>query len=345
MKKEPQQKTVTGIVGTAKNTGKTTTLNCLLKEAERRSISVGITGIGYDGEEADTVTLLPKPRIVVHPDSIVATSERCLEISTAPVEILHRTGLFTSLGEILITRVLRAGLLVIAGPGKKEELCIILDKMKQYEAGRIFVDGSLNRIAPMSAVDSVIFTTGGSRSTDIALLSSEMHAIESLFTVPLAPAGILSAPECVEVPLLLEPRDVDDLLPVIRGDHTTLFITKYISQAALVRLTDCCTNGIVPIQKIIFPDPFVLLMNENIINTYKSILKLQNHSISVSYRCLPKLAYITANPFFPAYEGNTYSPQYLNGTELLMQLRKSCSTPVFDTQETEPSLLFNACFQ
>jgi hypothetical protein len=344
MKKVPQRKTVIGIVGTAKNTGKTTTLNCLLKEAARRNISVGITGIGYDGEEADTVTLLPKPRINVQPDSIVATSERCLDISTAPVEILHRTGLCTSLGEILITRVLRAGLLVIAGPGKKEELRIILEKLKQYEAGCIFVDGSLNRIAPMSAADSVIFTTGGSRSTDIALLSSEMHAIESLFILPLAPAGILSATESVDVPLLLEAGDVDDLLPVIGHGLKTLFISKYISPAALVRLSDYYTNGPVSIQNIILPDPFVLLMNENIVHTHKSILKLQKHSITVSYRCLPKLAYITANPFFPEYTGNTYSPQFLNGTELLMQLRRSCSTPVFNTQETEPSLLFNACF-
>ncbi len=345
MKKESQRKTVIGVVGTAKNTGKTTTLNCLLKEAARRSITVGITGIGYDGEEADTVTLLPKPRITVQPDSIVATSERCLETSTAPVEILHRTGMFTSLGEILITRVLRAGLLVIAGPGKREELRMILGKMMQYEAGHIFVDGSLNRIAPMSAVDSVIFTTGGSRSTDIALLSSEMHAIESLFTLPLVQTGILSAPESIEVPLLLEARDVDDLLPVFRRGQSTLFISKYISSPALARLTDSCTNGRESIQNIILPDPFVLLMNENIVHTYKSIIALQQHSISVSYRCLPRLEFITANPFFPRYSGSTYSPQFLNGTELLNHLRSSCSTPVFNTQETESSLLFDACFQ
>ncbi|MBA7549071.1 hypothetical protein ES705_41544 [subsurface metagenome] len=54
---------VLGILGTAKNTGKTTTTSTLLKIANNRNLSVGITSIGYDGEDVDNITGLPKPRI------------------------------------------------------------------------------------------------------------------------------------------------------------------------------------------------------------------------------------------------------------------------------------------
>ncbi|MBU4562316.1 hypothetical protein KKB17_02785, partial [bacterium] len=54
---------VLGILGTAKNTGKTTTTSALLEIANNKNLSVGITSIGYDGEDIDNITGLPKPRI------------------------------------------------------------------------------------------------------------------------------------------------------------------------------------------------------------------------------------------------------------------------------------------
>jgi cobyric acid synthase len=44
-----------GIIGTAKNDGKTTTLSALLRSLKNRKIAV--TGIGYDGEEIDNITM------------------------------------------------------------------------------------------------------------------------------------------------------------------------------------------------------------------------------------------------------------------------------------------------
>jgi len=42
---------VLGILGIAKDTGKTTTTSALLEIANNRNFSVSITSIGYDGEE------------------------------------------------------------------------------------------------------------------------------------------------------------------------------------------------------------------------------------------------------------------------------------------------------
>ncbi len=336
---------IIGIAGTAKNTGKTTTLNCLLKESAQRNLSVGITGIGFDGEELDNVTLLPKPRVTVYPNSIVTTSERCLDISTAHVEILHRTGMFTSLGEILVIRVVQTGLIVIAGPSKRKDLEIVIEKMKSYNIDCIFVDGSLNRISPMSVVNSIIFTTGASRSTDIAILSSEMQALEYLFQLPITASDEKSIPSTIEVPLLLEAVDVEELKVKFLRKDQTLFISKLISVIALERLTAHCINGSISIQSIIFSDPFALLINENIFQTYKYISELKASNIPVTYRYVPKLSCITANPFFPQFIGNKYFPGYIDKIELANQLRLKCSTPIFNTQETESSVIFDSCFR
>ncbi|MFA6573745.1 MAG: hypothetical protein WCT13_06310, partial [Patescibacteria group bacterium] len=193
--------TIIGIAGTAKNTGKTTTLNCLLQEASRRNYSVAVTSIGFDGEEIDNVTSLPKPRITVYPNFIVTTSQKCLNHSTANVEILHRTGLYTSLGEIVIVRVIQEGLVVIAGPNKTNELRMIVETMKSYPCDYMFVDGSLNRIVPMTVVDSIIFTTGGARSTDIPELCNEMLTIESLFQFSIIGNDAIDAADTLSVSL------------------------------------------------------------------------------------------------------------------------------------------------
>jgi hypothetical protein len=337
------KKTVIGIAGTAKNTGKTTTLNCLLKEAERRNMPVAVTGIGFDGEEQDNVTLLPKPRVTVYPNSIVTTSEQCLDISTAKVEILQRTGIFTSLGEILVMRILQTGLIVIAGPSKRKDLEIVIEKMIQYNVDCIFVDGSLNRISPMSVVHSIIFTTGASRSTDIAILSNEMKAIEYLFQLPSSHYNVDF--KTMTIPLLLDSEDVEGLKELFTKEHTTLFVSKMISLAALERLTWLCLNSSIPLQHLIFPDPFTLLITENILQAYKHISKLVQSNISVTYRNAPKLSCITANPFFPHYIGNKYYSEYIDRTELMVQLRSSCSTPIFNTQETEPSVIFDIWYR
>jgi len=174
--------TILGIAGTAKNTGKTTTLSALLEEGRRRGILPGLTGIGYDGEERDTVTSLPKPRLRVYPEMIATTSERCVHVSTARGEVIARTGFRTPLGEVLILRITRPGLLVVAGPNKTAELNDVCAAMGEAGAGVIFVDGSLNRIAPFSIADSVVFATGAARSTDAEVVRRELLAIETIFS-------------------------------------------------------------------------------------------------------------------------------------------------------------------
>ena len=106
-----------GIAGTAKNTGKTTTLTTILQEVDRFDLTVGITGIGYDGEEKDNVTGLPKPRVNLKPGQYLVTTRRCLQAGTAGYRILAETEMMTPLGKLVYARIQKEGLVVVAGPG------------------------------------------------------------------------------------------------------------------------------------------------------------------------------------------------------------------------------------
>ncbi len=79
-----------GLAGTAKNTGKTTTTAAIIQELRMRDIKFYLTSIGYDGENIDNITGLPKPKLRVKTGDIVATAEKCLLTSTAALQVLRR---------------------------------------------------------------------------------------------------------------------------------------------------------------------------------------------------------------------------------------------------------------
>ncbi|MFN3282700.1 MAG: hypothetical protein ACK40Q_00495, partial [Pseudothermotoga sp.] len=86
-----------GILGTAKNTGKTTALNSVLKCLNDRRIAV--TSIGFDGEDLDHVTGLPKPKVIVDEGTLVVTSVEAARYSTAKLELLENLPLETPMGK------------------------------------------------------------------------------------------------------------------------------------------------------------------------------------------------------------------------------------------------------
>ena len=92
------------IVGMAKNTGKTVTLNHLIEEAIDENITIGITSIGRDGESIDLVSETEKPKIFVEENTIVATTTDVLPFGDAKVELIKVTDFRTPLGAIVIGR-------------------------------------------------------------------------------------------------------------------------------------------------------------------------------------------------------------------------------------------------
>ena len=344
---------IIGVAGTAKNTGKTTALSVLLREAHRRELAIGVTGIGYDGEERDTVTMLPKPRLYLETGTLVTTSVSCLRVSSAGLEQVEQTPFRTALGQVVVLRVTSPGLVVVAGPNKTDELRAVVSRMQAMGAEPVFVDGSLNRIAPMVVAERLVFATGAARTTDMDRLVAETLAIERLFGFPRVAAVTAPAPgiqligEDVQVhrassavqggeEMEMAFRKIPDRLRqvIVPGMVTLPGLRALMRHMSLMSLTSLeshtsHTSHETPVQ-VVFDDPFKLLLAGDPTTTAALLDQLNSREARISYRHAPRLVAVTINPSYPAFDGTVYHPAALDPPTMLQRFESRLTTPVAD---------------
>lgn len=328
-----------GVIGTAKNTGKTTTLSFLLRGFLARGSRVGITGIGYDGEDIDNITNLPKPRLYLEKGSIAATSEKCLRTAEAKYETIADTALQTALGSISLVRITKPGVMVIAGPNTKSGLAEILRHFKEVTpCNAVLIDGSLNRISPMSIADKLVFTTGASRDTHIENLVSEMSLVERVFRLR-RNTGVRGAGTNVRVidtdgdreictQSLVDEDDFRLLFDAVNANTVKVYIPGLFSPALLAKKIALVSRRVTRPLECVFHSPVQLLFDTS---SLASLLRqFDDHSIKVSCALMPVLSAITVNPFFPNQENFSYSASYINKEMLLRRMSANLQTPVFN---------------
>lgn len=171
---------IISIIGLAKNTGKTTTLNHLIKEAMDEGLTIGITSIGRDGEPIDLVTETEKPSIYVNNGMLVATATGLLELGTARIAVLRATDYRTALGNVVIGRVMAPGTIQIGGPQSLGGMKEVSDTMLLMGAKLVLLDGAIDRRSSASPFISqaVILSTGAALSKNMnKVIDETKHAI------------------------------------------------------------------------------------------------------------------------------------------------------------------------
>lgn len=339
---------IIGIAGTAKNTGKTTTTSAILDELYKKKISVALTSIGYDGEEIDNITGLPKPRLFVKENTILATAQKCLKAGSADYDILETTDIMTPLGKIYIVRVVKEGLAVVAGPNKGSQLKYVENKMiNDLRCNVVLVDGALNRIAPMIETDGIILATGASRNVNIDILAEEAKALHELLKLPevskdelqyfidirkiaLISNNIDEKTDFLNYGSLIDDETINEIIDKIKGIKT-IFIPALISEFALKKLNDNL-GKLWANKTLIIKDPIKLITGGNPESLLNEVNKIKFNGGNVkTLKNLPLLA-ITVNPFYPNYrfDKGSYEPGYIDREKLLKEMRASVKVPVID---------------
>lgn len=335
-----------GIAGTAKNTGKTTTTAAVIGELRRRGIPFYLTSIGFDGENIDNVTDLPKPKLRVEPGDMVATAEKCIKASTAVFSILQETGIRTPLGRILVARVEKGGLAVTAGPNKSAEVREVAKILSRMGPGITLFDGALNRIAPMVETDGFILATGASRTPDIPRLSQETERIWRIANLPTAPHALrlaerrldraaildrnLNVLETMAGASLLSEADADSA--VIKSSHAAyLYVPGIIGERAFARLAERAQE--LPDKMfLVLADPIKLLAFANPIAYFDWIVRLEQQGVLTGViKRVPLLA-VTLNPFFPEFrfDTSTYKPAFVDPIRLQVAVSEQVRAPVYN---------------
>ncbi len=187
---------VIGVAGTAKNTGKTTTLQAVARYLRSEGRQVFLTSIGYDGEDLDNVTSLPKPKITVEEGDRIATALPLLQASSAKFTEVEPAGVSCALGPLYTALATSPGKVVVAGPASTRDVAAILDLIPP---GCVtLLDGALSRLAPMRLATALVIATGAARSEDPARAGSEIASIAAVMGLP--EIDVSRGPTAIEVP-------------------------------------------------------------------------------------------------------------------------------------------------
>lgn len=318
-----------GIAGTAKNTGKTTTLTTILQEVDRFDLTVGITGIGYDGEEKDNVTGLPKPRVNLKPGQYLVTTRRCLQAGTAGYRILAETEMMTPLGKLVYARIQKEGLVVVAGPSRTSQLERVIKDLEAFGCSLILVDGALNRLAPLIAAEGLILATGAARYQEPDRLVEETEAISRILDLPVRKDAedFLTPP----LPFIVDSRDLQVLADSLKKDVPGIFLPGLIATSCWGSLVDLLLAQ-ERIKQLLFPDPLRLLVSGEPLVPFNHFQRLEKEGFEIWVQRKPSLLAITLNPFYPLYRQSSgaYAPAYVDGQLLLRKMRERLIVPVFD---------------
>lgn len=332
---------VIGIAGTAKNTGKTTALSALLDELRKEpGPKTALTSIGYDGEDFDNITGLPKPRISVIEGEILAVAERCLLSGGAALEAIQKTAISTPLGKIVIGRVARPGKIVLAGPNNRRDLADIIGRFSELGAGRTIVDGALNRIAPLALAQALLLCTGAARNNDLALLAAETREVVEILKTPAleeqGPVARLSS--------VINQAGFDQLTALLPKAET-IFLGGIFSELYYSKLMGWA--GPLANKRLIFADSIKLLLSGGVGATRRLIEGLKSKGMTVGVGAGLNLAAVTVNPYYPKYRYDLkeFEATYVDRDELLTRISDGLNVPVFDVARHGGRGIYEALFR
>ena len=172
------------IIGMAKNTGKTSTLNYLIQAFHRTNVSLALTSIGRDGESVDVVTQTDKPRIFVFSGTLIATTELLLPLCDITKKVVHVSNFNTPLGRVVLVEALSDGFVQLGGPSITAQVLELLEHVPLKNCiDKVIVDGAIDRksFASPDVTEATVLCTGAALSPSMnTVLEETRHTVRLL---------------------------------------------------------------------------------------------------------------------------------------------------------------------
>jgi hypothetical protein len=170
------------IVGLEKNTGKTVCLNYILHRMNQLGIHVGVTSIGVDGEQVDSVFATAKPEITLYRGTHFITSEKHYLIRQAVSRLVAVDDQRTSLGPLVTAEVLIQGKVLLSGAATTAVLKRQIQNLDSMGVDISIVDGALSRLslASPTVTDCMILATGAAVSANVKQLIAKTRHLYQL---------------------------------------------------------------------------------------------------------------------------------------------------------------------
>lgn len=170
------------IVGLDKNTGKTVCLNYILHRLNDLGVETGVTSIGVDGEQVDSVFATAKPEITLYRGTRFITSEQHYRKRQVVSILEHVDSRRTSLGHLVTARVLVPGKVLLSGAATTGALREQMQMLDSMGCQLSIVDGALSRLslASPTVTEAMILATGAAVSANVKQLVAKTHFLYNL---------------------------------------------------------------------------------------------------------------------------------------------------------------------
>ncbi len=170
------------LVGTSKNSGKTTLLNGILKLYP--DLSWGVMSTGLDGESSDRVFKTPKPQVQLPQGALFCADGHTLECLGCRVSIL-KAELFSG-RKLWFLKAEEALQTEITGPSSVSDQIHAARDLHRMGAARVLIDGSLDRksIAFEDSVQAIILCIGASFGTKEEIVE-ELKRLDLMISIPI----------------------------------------------------------------------------------------------------------------------------------------------------------------
>ncbi len=325
------------IVGMAKNTGKTVCLNYVLDQLRHTDKVLAVTSIGIDGEKQDQVTQTEKPEVTLYEGMFFVTSEYHYRQRQLISEIYDVRGEMTSMGRLVIARVLQEGKAILAGPASSMRMKALIDRMHSLGGDMFIVDGALSRRSPAapSITDGLILSTGAAIAPDIPTIvektkfvyqMTELPAYDTLFHDDLlrADTGIFAIEneQIFQLPIaspLLIAKSKEKLFT----HGSTLFISGILTDSILEHLR---TQPQIKDTILIVKDFTKIFVTPYVLNSYRQ----RGGQLFVLQK--PNLTAICINPTSPL-------GVRVDSAALQEALQKVVHIPVYDIRRLQPDIM------
>lgn len=326
------------IIGMDKNVGKTTVLNYILSKA-RGKICLGLTSIGRDGEEEDTVTATEKPRIYVEKGTFIATGKQCLYNSDITREIIKTTGINTAMGQVIIAGALSDGYVELGGPSLNSYMADICKTLKEAGSDIVIVDGALSRksFASPAITEATILSTGAALSRNMdKVVEKTRHCIRLLSLEQESNEQVLKLCRGISAEHRVSIIDKDmtvtnlDLKTALEASSEIAESLKDHTAFVLIRgiVSDKLIEGIMKTTDKYKKITFLCEDGTKLFITADTLYKFEKQGGKLKVLNKINIICVTANPKSPyGYE--------FDGNKFLEKLKSKIDLPIFDVKAGE----------
>lgn len=322
------------IVGTAKNTGKTETLNYIIARLGEHVGHVCLTSIGVDGEKTDRVTQTEKPEVMIPEGMKFVTSETHYRQKRLPAEILDVSTERTALGRLIVSQSHGNGKVLLSGPSTTGGLQKMIADMPRYGVELTIVDGALSRLCPASpsVTEGMVLATGAAYSANMTELIRRTQYLHDLIKMP----------EIEDRSLAAMLSDVEQGMRVIASDGkvedpgfmsalsaSAWKDTKWLKGVERLYVSGVISDNLLERLRVM-PDFKSLIVRDftRVFADYKVFRRFIDSGHQVMSLYNTKLVAITINPMAP-------SGYRLDSDILRDRLQESLQIPVYDVRKLQ----------